>query len=86
MLDSFNRRINYARISVTDRCNLRCRYCMGEDGVEKKPHCEILTIEQMQLIVDALVALGIDKIRITGGEPLVRRGVMQLIEYIGKKQ
>lgn len=82
MKDGFNREITYARISVTDLCNLRCAYCMP-GGVEKKKHGDILTIEQLMIISDALAALGVEKQRLTGGEPLVRRGIMPLIRHIG---
>jgi cyclic pyranopterin phosphate synthase len=86
MIDSFGRKINYARISVTDLCNLRCLYCMPEEGVEKK-HCgEILRIEEIIIIAEALTELGIDKIRLTGGEPLVRHGFLTLVEKIGSMQ
>ncbi|MEG1663524.1 MAG: radical SAM protein, partial [Clostridia bacterium] len=84
MIDSFNREITYARISVTDRCNLRCAYCMPECGVEKLKHSQILSFEEMEQIVDSLVELGINKIRVTGGEPLVRKGVLNFLEYVGK--
>ncbi len=84
MIDSYGRRIHYARISITDLCNLRCRYCMPEEGVTKK-HCgEILRLEDFTEIARAVVGLGIDKIRISGGEPLVRRGVLTLLREIGK--
>lgn len=82
MKDSFGRQITYARISVTDLCNLRCTYCMPE-GVEKKPHKDILRIEELQEISDALAELGVNKQRITGGEPLVRKGLMNLLSHIG---
>ncbi|MEG2540463.1 MAG: GTP 3',8-cyclase MoaA, partial [Clostridia bacterium] len=84
MIDSFNREITYARISVTDRCNLRCAYCMPECGVEKLKHSQILSFEEMEQIVDSLVELGINKIRVTGGEPLVRKGVLNFLEYASK--
>lgn len=82
MIDPFGRSIHYARLSVTDLCNLRCRYCMPEEGVEKKDHRSILRIEDLLSITAALADLGIDKIRITGGEPLVRHGILTLIEGI----
>ena len=78
MRDKFNREINYARISVTDRCNLRCRYCMPECGVKKLSHADILTLEEI------LSRLGIKKIRITGGEPLLRRNLPSLIRDLKK--
>ncbi|MFN3556879.1 MAG: GTP 3',8-cyclase MoaA [Bacteroidales bacterium] len=82
MLDLYNRRINYLRISVTDRCNLRCRYCMPEDGVCMVKHEEILTFEEIRDVVAVAVPLGIDKIRLTGGEPLVRKDIVELVRMI----
>ncbi len=82
MKDGLGRRINYLRISVTDRCNLRCRYCMPEEGIEKKDHQEMLTLEEIFEVVKVCAELGTDKIRITGGEPLVRKGLTGLIEKI----
>lgn len=76
------RTVNYLRLSVTDLCNYRCRYCMGEDGVEKKPHRDILSIEELAEIGRAAVACGIEKIRLTGGEPLVRRGIVSLCRQL----
>ncbi|MCK9324948.1 MAG: radical SAM protein [Bacteroidales bacterium] len=84
MYDSFNRRINYLRISVTDRCNLRCRYCMPAEGVQLLSHDEILRFDEIMEVVDIAVSRGVDKIRITGGEPLVRKGVVELIAMIAK--
>lgn len=82
MLDGFNREINYLRLSVTDLCNFRCTYCMPEAGVVKRQHAEILTIEEMEAIARAAVGLGVRKIRITGGEPLVRRGIVEIARRI----
>jgi GTP 3',8-cyclase len=82
MLDRFNRKINYLRISVTDRCNLRCRYCMPEEGVGYIPHKDILTFEEIREVVAVAVPLGIDKIRLTGGEPLVRKDIVELVRMI----
>lgn len=84
MKDSFGRRINYLRISVTDLCNLRCKYCMPEKGIYKTSHKDILSLEEIEEIAKVFVSLGIDKIRITGGEPLIRRGIINLIERIAK--
>jgi len=84
MLDNCGRRINYLRISVTDLCNLRCAYCMPEVGIPKKEHRDILSLEEIENIVRAAVGLGIDKVRITGGEPLVRKGIVQLAENLTK--
>jgi GTP 3',8-cyclase len=84
MLDPFNREINYLRISVTDRCNLRCVYCMPQDGVKLIPHQEILSFEEITHIAQVAVTLGIKKIRITGGEPLVRKGIVTLVSMIAQ--
>jgi cyclic pyranopterin phosphate synthase len=80
--DSFQRPINYLRISVTDRCNLRCVYCMPEDGVSLMSHQDILTYEEIYTVARAAAELGINKIRLTGGEPLVRAGVPELVRQI----
>lgn len=72
MRDQFNREIEYARISVTDRCNLRCRYCMPANGVSKLPHGEILSFEEIVRVADILARLGIRKIRLTGGGAVVK--------------
>jgi GTP 3',8-cyclase len=79
--DSFGRRIDYLRLSVTDRCNLRCRYCMPEAGVEPLGHGQILSYEELLRVAAAAVRLGVRKIRVTGGEPLVRKG---LVGFIGQ--
>ncbi len=80
--DSFQRPINYLRISVTDRCNLRCIYCMPSDGVSLMPHRDILSYEEIYTIVLAAAELGINKVRLTGGEPLVRSGLPELIQML----
>jgi len=82
MIDGFGRKITYLRISVTDRCNLRCRYCMPEDGVELLRHEDILSFEEIIEITKTAVEMGITKVRLTGGEPLVRRGVINLVAEI----
>jgi len=82
MLDRFNRHINYLRISVTDRCNLRCTYCMPESGIDLLPHEDILTFDEITAFTKVAVANGVNKIRITGGEPLVRRGITTLVSMI----
>ena len=84
MKDKFNREINYARISVTDRCNLRCRYCMPECGVKKIPHADILTLEEILRVSKLFSRLGVKKFRITGGEPLLRRNLPSLIRDLKK--
>lgn len=82
LIDRFNRRIEYLRISVTDRCNLRCVYCMPACGIVNKPQGELLSFEEIAEIVKIGVSLGIDKIRLTGGEPLVRKGVVDLVQVL----
>lgn len=82
LFDSFGRNINYLRLSVTDRCNLRCRYCMPEDGVDKFAHQDILSYEELERIARAAVGLGIEKIRVTGGEPLVRKGIVPFLSRL----
>ena len=83
MRDHFGREIDYLRISVTDRCNYRCVYCMPEEGVSKCSHQQILSLEEIEEIARAAVELGVRKIRVTGGEPLVRRGVVELCRRLG---
>lgn len=83
MYDNFDRRINYLRISVTDRCNLRCIYCMPEDGIRMLQHDEILSFEEITGITRVAVSLGVNKVRVTGGEPLVRKGIVSLVEMLG---
>jgi len=82
MIDGCNREINYARISLTDKCNFRCLYCMPECGIEKKEHSEIISLEDMFTVIKVLSELGIKKVRFTGGEPLVRKGAIDLIERV----
>lgn len=84
MLDPYNRDINYLRISVTDRCNLRCRYCMPEEGVQLMPHDAILTFEEIRTLVKAGIEQGITKVRLTGGEPLVRKDIVTLIKMLAE--
>ena len=82
MLDQFNRNIDYLRISVTDKCNMRCRYCMPEEGVDRLDHSKILSPEHIKEIVEAFAELGITKVRITGGEPLVRNGIVEICKMV----
>lgn len=84
MKDRFGRDITYLRISVTDLCNLRCKYCMPESGVESLCHSDILSLEEIVEIVKVAAKNGITKIRLTGGEPLVRRGFVHLCKEISK--
>ena len=83
LTDGFGRRISYLRISVTDRCDLRCRYCMSE-AMTFQPKSEILSLEEIAALADAFIARGVRKIRLTGGEPLIRRGVPDLARMIGR--
>ena len=78
MIDQFGRSITYLRISVTELCNLRCQYCMPEEGVCKKNHADMLTEDEMILAVEAAASLGITKLRITGGEPLVKKNILSI--------
>lgn len=82
LTDSLGRKINYMRLSVTDRCNMRCFYCMPSVGVVDKGHKAVLTYEELLLISEVAVGLGIEKIRVTGGEPLVRLGVVGFLERL----
>jgi len=83
LLDKFDRRIDYLRLSVTDRCNLRCTYCMSED-MNFLPRQQILSLEEIYHVAAAFVELGIRKIRLTGGEPLIRRDILKLVEAVAK--
>lgn len=82
LIDDFGRRISYVRISVTDRCDFRCVYCMSEE-MTFLPRAQVLTLEEIAMVARAFTELGVEKIRLTGGEPLVRRGIEQLVDEIG---
>ena len=84
LIDSYGRRIAYVRISVTDRCDLRCRYCMAE-RMQFLPRRDILTLEEIAQLADIFIGRGVRKIRLTGGEPLVRRGILDLVGWIGQR-
>jgi len=84
IVDSFGRNINYLRVSVTDRCNLRCIYCMPPEGVPQMPHSEVLSYEEIRAVVQAAAELGINKIRLTGGEPMVRADLPKLIRMLSR--
>lgn len=81
MLDKKGRNIEYLRVSLTDRCNLRCIYCMPEKGIDKRCHEDILRFEEVEKVITACAALGIRKVRFTGGEPLVMKGIDKLIKH-----
>lgn len=82
MTDQYGRKIKYLRLSVTDLCSCRCVYCMGAEGVPKLPHEAVLSFEEIEEIVRAAVSLGVTKVRLTGGEPLVRRGIDELVRRL----
>ena len=84
LYDNHGRRINYLRLAVTDRCNLRCFYCMPEEGIKYLPKKELLSYEEMERIVRLLASLGINKLRITGGEPFLRKGMMDFISSLNQ--
>ena len=84
LIDSFGRRISYVRLSVTDRCDFRCRYCMAEE-MSFRPSSELLSFDEIEALVDLLIERGVSKLRLTGGEPLVRRGILDLIERLGTR-
>ncbi len=84
LVDTFNRPITYLRISVTDRCNLRCVYCMPESGLPWIPKPDILTYEEIARIVEAGASVGLRSVRLTGGEPLLRRDLVRLIDMLAR--
>ena len=84
LIDSFGREVNYLRVSVTDRCDFRCTYCMSEN-MTFLPKKDILSLEELEIICNVFIKLGAKKIRLTGGEPLVRRGILNLIKNLGNK-
>src|SRR4030042_885688 len=84
LLDRYDRTINYLRLSITDRCNLRCRYCMPEEGVEMVGHGDLLTYEEIVRTIEVFARNGISKVRITGGEPLVRKGAVDPVKAIAR--
>lgn len=86
MRDDLGRRIEYLRVSVTDKCNLRCQYCMPPEGVEQIPHRELLTLEELSRIIAVCAELGVRRVRFTGGEPLVRKNLEKLVEEVSAIQ
>lgn len=86
LVDNHNRKINYLRLAVTDRCNLRCNYCMPSEGIDFLQSDKLFTIEELCVLSGVLVDQGIDKIRITGGEPFVRKDLMVLLKYLSEQR
>ncbi len=84
LIDNHNRKINYLRLAVTDRCNLRCNYCMPAEGINFSKNDKLLTIPELKEVAEILVEQGIDKIRITGGEPFVRKDLMKLLDHLSQ--
>ena len=84
LIDPFKRKISYVRVSVTDRCDFRCTYCMSED-MDFLPKKDVLSLEELDRLCNTFIDLGVKKLRITGGEPLVRKNIMQLFSNLGKK-
>ena len=84
LIDNHNRTINYLRLAVTDRCNLRCNYCMPEEGINFAKNDKLYTIDELSRLSEIMVSQGIDKIRITGGEPFVRKDLMVLLRNMAK--
>ena len=84
MIDPFGRDISYLRVSVTDRCDFRCTYCMSED-MSFLPKKDVLSLEELERLCSVFIKLGVKKLRLTGGEPLVRKNIMSLIQALGKR-
>ena len=84
MTDSFGRAITYLRVSVTELCNLRCQYCMPAEGVRKRSHADMLTEEELLRAVRIAAQFGVTKVRVTGGEPLVKRNILSICRGIAK--
>lgn len=84
MIDPFGRAVTYLRVSVTDRCNFRCTYCMAEN-MQFLPKKDLLTLEELERVCSVFIEKGVRKIRLTGGEPLVRKNIMHLVRQLGKR-
>ncbi|MBI2957921.1 MAG: radical SAM protein, partial [Chloroflexi bacterium] len=84
MSDSFQRPIDYLRVSVTDRCNLRCVYCVPQGGIQCLRHDDILSYEEIRTVVELAAGIGIQKVRLSGGEPLVRAGIVDLARMLAQ--
>jgi len=82
LIDNHNRKINYLRLAVTDRCNLRCNYCMPAEGINFAKKEQLLTTEELKTVAKIMVSMGVDKIRLTGGEPFVRKDLMELLRFL----
>ncbi len=85
LVDNFGRKVTYLRLSITDRCNLRCKYCMSEDGVQFLGHDQILSYEELERLITIVTGLGVEKVRITGGEPFARKGCLDFLERLKKE-
>ena len=83
LVDGFSRRVSYLRVSLTDRCNYRCLYCMPESGVDLVPKADVLTFEELERIVRAMMTFGVRRVRLTGGEPTVRKDLIELVRRLG---
>ena len=84
LVDPQARRVKYLRLSLTDRCNYRCTYCMPEDGIDHRPRSELLTLEELGVLVRAFAAWGVERVRLTGGEPTVRQGLVELVTELSQ--
>src|SRR5690606_5928440 len=84
LIDRYGRQLNYLRLSVTDRCNFRCYYCMPEEGINFVDRKDLLTYEELEYLLDIFSSYGVDKVRITGGEPFVRKGIMEFLEKMSQ--
>ena len=84
LTDGCGRQINYLRVSLTDKCNLRCKYCVPPEGVQRLDHADILTLEEVLRVISIMTSLGVNRVRFTGGEPLVRKNVISLIQKVSK--
>ena len=84
LTDGCGRQINYLRVSMTDKCNLRCKYCVPPEGVQRLDHADILTLEEVLRVISIMTSLGVNRVRFTGGEPLVRKNVISLIQKVSK--
>lgn len=84
LTDNYGRTINYLRVSVTDLCQFRCSYCIPEEGIKQLDHRELLSLEEIYTVIREFTMLGVDKVRFTGGEPLVRKGILGLIESVSR--